>query len=81
MSDNVSFGDLEVRDLTFIIVSKILDMKHFPASGLLGLGFNTLSDGVPTFLDHLKSENLIEDRSFSLYLTNYQSFIAIDGMD
>lgn len=56
-------------------------MKHFPASGLLGLGFNTLSDGLPTFLDHLKSEQLIKDRSFSLYLTNDESFIAIDGMD
>ena len=36
--------------------------------GILGLGFNALAGGVPTFLDNLKTQGVIQNRIFSFYI-------------
>ena len=37
---------------------------------MLGLGFNLLSDGHPTFVENLKEQGIIEQAIFSVYLSD-----------
>lgn len=48
------------------------DFDTFLGDGICGLGFKTLSKGVPTFIDNLKSQGVISERKFSFYLSDYR---------
>ncbi len=63
------------------------DFGKYDGDGICGLGFKTLSNNVPTFMDNLKEKGLISKRMFSFYLSDYRmessslSELMIDGYD
>jgi hypothetical protein len=51
-----------------LLASSISDLKFFPGHGLLGLGFEELSDGRVTFVSNLKIQGKIDKRVFAISL-------------
>lgn len=45
-----------------LLLSDLTELKRFEGDGLGGLGFDTLSDGYPTLIDNLYSQNLISKK-------------------
>lgn len=71
-SDTVSFGSpkLTVADQPFILVNRDEDLDGLDADGVLGLAFDSLSDGYPTFVQTLKAQGVIDKAIFSFYLND-----------
>ena len=66
--DSISINsNVSVINQTIILSYNISDMKNFIAEGICGLG---LSSKYPNLLDNLKSQGIIENKYFSLYLDN-----------
>ena len=91
-SDSVMMGDssLLAENQSFILITKDSDFNNMKADGILGLGFDRLSNGVPTVVDNLKTQGVIDDAIFGVYLndngfteddTDLQSNIIIGGFD
>lgn len=84
-SDTFTFGEtLTATSLQFILANRMDDSTHALFEGLIvsysqGFGFAVLSDGVPTFVDMLKTQGVISHRVFSFYLSN--ASYAIDEYD
>ena len=84
--DHISINpNISVLNQTFILSYNIVDMKNFIADGICGLG---LSSKYPSLLDNLKSQGIIENQFFSLYLDNNPeayadsfSELIINGID
>ncbi|CAD8202554.1 unnamed protein product [Paramecium octaurelia] len=70
MVENLKIGSLLIRNQTMLILDELTELKKFEGDGLAGLGFDTLSDGYPTLIDNLFSQNQIEKKEFSIYLTD-----------
>jgi hypothetical protein len=69
--DQIHLGhNLTIENQPFLTVPAIQNMGTLMGDGILGLGFKSLSDGHPTFLDTLKEQGIIKERIFSLYLGN-----------
>jgi len=75
-SDTFTFGDtLTATSVQFVLAHRMEDSSNALFEGLIvscsqGFGFATLSDGVPTFMDMLKTQGVISKRVFSFYLSN-----------
>lgn len=55
--------------MNFLVGYNAQDFTGYNGDGICGLGFSKLSDDYPTFLDQLKTNKIIEQRSFSFYLS------------
>lgn len=90
-TETVTVGDtLQVTGQYFVLVTKDSEFGNMMADGILGLGFNTLSGSVPTLIDTMKSQGVIEKAVFGVYLndngfsednTDLDSNIIIGGYD
>jgi len=56
------------------------DFDNMHADGILGLGFNSLSDGYPVFVESLKTQGEISEAIFSVYMSDddYQTGMTTD---
>lgn len=79
-TETVDIAELHIDPLTFMYAS---DMSDFSGTkGILGLGYPQLATySEPTFLEQLLADNLVEDASFSFYLTENISTLVIGGVD
>ena len=68
--DTLTLGELKALNQTFVLTTFDTDLDSLASDGLLGLGFKELSDGNPTFIDTLKSQNQIQSSVFSFYINN-----------
>jgi hypothetical protein len=91
-SDTVSFSSpkLTATNQPFILVDRDADLDGFDADGILGLAFDSLSDGYPTFVQNLKAQGVIDKAIFGFYLNDdhfsdedveLKSEITIGGYD
>lgn len=85
-TETISVGDLTVNQQDFILSTSDSDLDMLVSDGLLGLGFNQLSNGYPTFIENLKDQGQIPDAIFSVYLNNawysdLESAFIIGGID
>lgn len=84
-TDVLSIDGLKAKDMTFILVSQSSDLEGLAADGLIGLAFNSLSDGYPVFVEELYEQNAIEEKVFSFYLGESSqtdsSFITFGGSE
>jgi cathepsin D len=86
-NDHVTFGGLGVNDVTFGEVTKLT--ANFGVSkfdGILGLGWRSISiDQVPTVFDQMIAQNIVDNHSFSFYLTDAPnsagSQLVLGGID
>jgi hypothetical protein len=76
---------MKADNQTFVITSNFLDLNHFIADGICGLG---ISKEYPGLLENLKSQGVIDRQMFSMYLDNNPeayadafSEIIINGVD
>ena len=68
--DTVDLGNgYSVKNQPFLLITNAY-LSGFHGDGLLGLGSSEQSQGIPTFIDMLKAQQVIQERSFSIYLTN-----------
>jgi hypothetical protein len=70
--ETVSIGESEVKNQYFALVESDHEFGGMRADGILGLGFDTLSDGYLVFIEALKREGEIEEAVFSVYLADNQ---------
>ena len=69
-TDVVTIGGLTVRKQAFLAVRAEQDMLGVQADGILGLGYKALAGGVPTVMDTLYAQGLIEHRVLGVFLNN-----------
>lgn len=70
-TDQIHFGEnIAVMNQHFLTVSHINNMGTLMGDGILGLGFKSLSESYPTFLDSMHDQGTIENKVFSIYLGN-----------
>ena len=89
IQDQVALGDnLTIDNQMFLLATEIHDFGEYFSDGICGLGFTSLSQGYPTFIDNLQKQQLIKRRMFSFYLNNNLSNdgnplseLIIDGYD
>ncbi|CAD8199952.1 unnamed protein product [Paramecium pentaurelia] len=85
MIENLKIASFLIQNQTMLILDELTELKKFEGDGLAGLGFDTLSDGYPTLIDNLFTQNQIEKKEFSIYLTdeyikqNSQSKLILGG--
>lgn len=89
--ETISLGSgMQVLNQSFVLVTKDSDFGNMVADGILGLAFNTLSNSLPTLMDTLKTQGIIEEAVFGVYLndngfsednTDLQSNIMLGGYD
>ena len=78
--DSVDLGnDYFVENQPFLMVLYASSFNSFTADGLLGLGSSMQTDGVPTLIDMLQSQQIIKQRTFSLYLSNNPNSIDTES--
>lgn len=70
VNDTLSLGQLSATTQQFVLINYDKDLDSLNSDGLLGLGFSSLSDGVLTFVDNLKSQGQISESVFSFYISN-----------
>jgi len=67
----VSFGgNFSSPNQTFDVVVDVEDFGGMQADGILGLGFASLANGIPTVIDNLKTQGIIPARVFSFFISN-----------
>ena len=78
--EQVSLGNkFDIKNQIIMLATNI-EIDGVAFDGILGLGFTSLADGIPTFLDNLKDQNIIKSKVFSLYLKdNFRSNGNIDS--
>ena len=85
IQDTVQIGDYTSDDQSLVDVSKVQDFSSFEADGILGLGLESLSNGVNTLVENLKTDDQISNRIFSIYLggknDSYPAQFTLDGYD
>ena len=89
--ETISISDsMQAYNQSFVLVTKDTDFSNMMADGILGLAFSSLSSNYPTLMDTLKSQGLIEEAVFGVYLndngysedsTDLQSNIILGGFD
>jgi hypothetical protein len=82
-TDHVQLAGLSAKNVSFSHLTELKGMD--PKSkfdGLIGLAFPDLAAGeVTTFLDHLLDQEIIDDASFSLYMSPNSSALVLGGVD
>lgn len=80
--DTVDVAGLTVENVIFAQVNHIEGINSPNFDGLIGMAFPKLAaDNVPTFFQQLIKEKLIEDASFSLYISPNSSAIILGGIE
>ena len=78
--DSIDLGnEYFVENQPFLMVLYTSSFNTFTADGLLGLGSSIQTDGVPTLIDMLKAQQIIKQRTFSLYLSNNPNSIDTES--
>lgn len=62
----------------FLHVNYAEGFDSIPSDGLLGLAFKKLSNDMPTFMDNLQDQGVIENAVFSVFLSD-SHFTDVDG--
>ena len=83
--DLVSINDLSATH-SFVLSGEDKNLNNLISDGILGLAFNKFSPGYPTFIESLKSQGLIKNGIFSIYLSENEyyskkSALTIGGYD
>jgi hypothetical protein len=78
-TDKLKASSLSVNNQDMILVYRDKDLQGLASSGLLGLGFNELSDGKKTVIENMKSQGLIESSKFSVYLNSLNGYSGVDS--
>ncbi|OMJ66508.1 hypothetical protein SteCoe_36617 [Stentor coeruleus] len=68
--ESISAENLTVKEQHFVLAKSIYDLDGLDSDGLMGLGFDYLSDGYPTFIENLKSQGQISRAIFAIYASN-----------
>jgi hypothetical protein len=76
--------EVSVSNQTFVVINHSSGFEDFPADGMLvftmqGLGFSSLAQGNPTFVESLYSQGLIDVPVFSLFLSD-QDFGGVQNL-
>jgi len=81
--DIVHVAGLEVQDVIFAQLNQLTGLRaHSKFDGLIGLAFPKIAAGkVPTFFQALLDQNLIDDASFSIYISDNGSTLVLGGID
>ena len=76
----MSIGDAYAIKQPFVLTTVDHDFDNMHADGILGLGFNLLSDGYPVFVESLKTQGEISEAIFSVYMSDddYQTDVTTD---
>jgi len=70
VKETVNLGDgFQIHD-QIMILSRAQAVPPSIFQGILGLGTAKLADGIPTYMDNLQAQGVIQDRVFSLYASN-----------
>jgi len=78
--DTLNLGNgFKVSNQAMVLINDAEDFTNYTADGLIGLGFKSLSDGVPTFLDNLKSQGVVAKREFSIFLSFDPNGVDLNG--
>jgi hypothetical protein len=80
-SEEVTVGDLDADNQTFILASFDKDLDGLKSDGMLGLGFKEASDGHLTFIENLKDQEEISRAVFSFYLDGSNSVFTVGEYD
>jgi len=79
-TDTLNLGNgFKVSNQAMVLINDAEDFENYTADGLIGLGFKSLSDGVPTFLDNLKSQGVVAKREFSMFLSFDPNGVDVNG--
>jgi hypothetical protein len=81
--DHVQIAGMNVSNVTFARLTKLNGMGEVSNfDGIIGMAFPDIAAGrVPTFLELLLEQNLIEDASFSFYMSPNSSAVILGGVD
>lgn len=85
--DTVTIGELALPGITFVSVDDVsglgfeyCDSVYDGWRGVLGLGFEALSSGLPTFLGEIARSGQLSEQVFAFYFQNHESaFSQFDG--
>jgi len=82
--DTVTIGELALPGITFVSVDDVsgLGYEHCHGwQGVLGLGFEALSSGLPTFMGELARSGQLSEQVFAFYFQKaaFQAFDESDG--
>lgn len=85
-TETIEIDGLTVNEQYFVLTTSDYDLDSLASDGLLGLGFDSLSDYYPTFIQTLKDQNVIDNTVFAMYLNNLddpymESAFTIGGYD
>ena len=72
-TETISIGDstrYTANNTYFVVVTQDSGFLDYELDGLLGLAFNPLSDGNPTFVESLKSEGTIKNAIIAMFINN-----------
>jgi len=85
VEDVVQIGSFVDTAQEFLVATELIDFPEMEAEGILGLAFESTSDGITTVLDNLKLQGQISERVFSFYLggklNSYIPQFTLDGYD
>jgi len=81
--DHVKIAGMNVSNVTFARLTNLNGMgENSNFDGIIGLSFPDIAAGkVPTFLELLLEQGLIEDASFSFYMSPNSSAVILGGVD
>ena len=81
--DTVQIAGMTIKNVTFGQISQMSNIsKQSSFDGLIGLGFPELATGkAPTFFQHLLDQKLIDEASYSLYMSDNNSVLIFGGVD
>ena len=79
-----SLGTIKDTTQAFLLCPEFFDLDQMKSEGVLGLGFNSLSEEYLTLVENLKQQGIIEKSLFAIYLSNapeIKSFLFLGGYD
>lgn len=83
--ETVKIAGLEASNQDFLLSFKDSNLGNLKSDGVMGLGFDRLSNGLPNIIQTLKAQNKIEKGLFSIYLNKYEDaypgIFTIGGYD
>jgi hypothetical protein len=81
--DTVQVNGMTISDVVFAQVSQMSGISsHSKFDGLIGMGFPSLAAGkVPPFFEFLLEQKLVDEASFSFYMSEHSSAIIFGGVD
>jgi len=68
--DSISIGDATLYPGLILWVQQAFNISNFTGDGFIGIGLKGSSDGIPTILDRLYEQKLINASKFSMDLTD-----------